>query len=190
MKKIAIYIVLFFPIVACSQVKNVRLIIGGGSSLHGTGDLKGYSFLNQVELKLKNNFFLSSGLQLTNNSQRSNLTYFSLNYVTAGANIFANINYSVINRNRHQVAIGAGPLLRFQNSSVPSEVGTNLSSSGEQILFIKYDKLRTISIGYNISPSYYYQLSQKVSLGAKFILQNDTNSDMLTSELVFVGFKL
>ena len=40
----------------------------GGISKHGAGDLSGITFLNQVDIKFKN-FFLSPGIQFTNNSE-------------------------------------------------------------------------------------------------------------------------
>lgn len=39
-----------------SQTKEIDLIVAGGISKHGTGDLSGYTFLNQVDIKYKNFF--------------------------------------------------------------------------------------------------------------------------------------
>ena len=173
-----------------SQTYEHRLLIGGGKSMHGTGDLPGYSFFNQLDIQLNKRFFLSPGIQFTNHADKYYLSEFELNYVTAGTNIFTNINYFILNKTRHQVAIGAGPLLRFQNSSVPSYVASGLGASGAQVLTLQYDKLRSTSFGYNISPSYYYQFSTKCFLGAKLILQNDTEADVILSSMALIGIKL
>jgi len=190
MKKNILFLTFLFPVFAFCQSKDIHLVIGGGPSMHGTGDLSGYSFLNQVEIKLNDHFFVSPGIQITNNSKTNQLTYFQLNYVSAGINVFANINYFVLNRSRHHLSVGAGPLVRFQNSSVPVEAGTNINAAGEPILFIKYDKLQSVSFGYNISPAYYFQCTKKISAGTKFILQNDTRGDVIKTMSLFVGIKL
>jgi len=39
-----------------SLTKEIDLIVAGGISKHGTGDLSGYTFLNQVDIKYKNFF--------------------------------------------------------------------------------------------------------------------------------------
>lgn len=193
MKKNVIFIcILLFSVkIANCQTKDIRIMVGGGLSTHGTGDLPGYSFFNQVDIHLNKHFFLSPGLQFTNHSQTSILRNgFNINYVTAGINIFTNINYLILNRSRHKIAIGAGPLVRFENSSLPSQVGLNLAQSGEYVLILKYDKLRNTSVGYQVTPAYYYRFSDKLFLGAKFILQNDTNGDIITSSLGFVALRL
>ena len=190
MKKIIILIAFIFPFAATAQKRDMRFVIGGGISLHGTGDMRGYNFLNQVDVMLTKRLYISPGIQFTNNAAKGVLTYFEVNYVTAGVNVFTNLNYLLVNKSRHQFAFGAGPMVRFQNSSVPTEIASNLSPSGEQILYIKYDKLRSVSVGYNITPSYSYQYSKRIAIGAKVILQNDTEGDVITSQLVFVGIKL
>ena len=40
-----------------SQTKEIDLIVAGGISKHGTGDLSGHTFLNQVDIKFKKIFF-------------------------------------------------------------------------------------------------------------------------------------
>lgn len=185
------FLLLFSVNIVTCQTKDVRLIVGGGLSKHGTGDLPGYSFFNQVDIQLNKHFFLSPGIQFTNHSQTDILSNeFRINYVTAGINIFTSINYLILNKSHHRISLGAGPLVRFENSSVPREVGINLGSSGEQVLFLKYDKLRSTSVGYHVTPAYYYQCCNKISLGAKFIFQNDTKGDAIISSAIFLGINL
>ncbi len=190
MKKIIIFITISLPLLAASQKKDIRLVAGLGASKHGTGDMRGYNFLNQVDITLNKRFCLSPGLQFTNNSKEDQIAYRKINNVTAGLNVFTNLNYFLLNKQKHKFAVGAGPVVRFQHSSVPAELSYSLSPSGQEIYFFKYDKLRTISLGYNISPAYYYQYSKKISFGAKIILQNDTEADVITSALLFAGIKL
>ena len=152
----------------------------GGISKHGTGDLSGYTFLNQVDIKFEK-FFLSPGIQFTNNSKTYILSSgLQLNFVTEGVNVFTNINYLILNKTRHRIAIGAGLVLRFVSSSYSLEFGTNLNVNNEQELLLKNDKLRSVSVGYNVTPSYYYQINTRLFLGAKFIFQNDTKGDAIS----------
>jgi hypothetical protein len=181
---------IFLTQMVTCQTKNISLIGGGGLSTHGTGDLSGYSFFNQADIQFSKRFFLSPGIQFTNNSQTYFLHDIRLNYVTAGIDFFTNIQYLVLNKSHHRLSIGVGPLIRFENSSYPSEVIWNLGNSGEQILTLTYDELHSTSLGYNIAPSYYYQPTKRFFIGAKINLQNDTEANIITSELVFAGIKL
>ena len=193
MKRGSLFIlcIIFLAKIVTCQTKNISLIGGGGLSIHGTGDLSGYSFFNQVDIPFGKRFFLSPGIQFTNNSQTNFLTSdIRLNYVTSGIDFFTNIQYLVLNKSHHRIAIGVGPLLRFENSSYPREVSSNLGTSGEQILRLTYDPLHSTSLGYNVAPSYYYQPAKRFFIGAKINLQNDTKANIITSKLVFVGIKL
>ena len=67
------------------------------------------------------------------------------------------------------------------------EFGTNLNVNNEQELLLKNDKLHSVSVGYNLTPSYYYQINTRLFLGAKFILQNDTKGDVICSATAFIG---
>lgn len=107
-----------------------------------------------------------------------------------GVNVFTNINYLILNKTRHRIAIGAGPVLRFESSSYPLEFGINVNVNNEQELLLKNDKLRSVSVGYNVTPSYYYQINTRLFLGAKFIFQSDTKGDVISSAIAFVGVRL
>ena len=48
---------ILLPKTVTSQTKEIDLIVAGGISKHGTGDLSGYTFLNQVDIKFKKIFF-------------------------------------------------------------------------------------------------------------------------------------
>jgi hypothetical protein len=77
----------------------------GGLSIPGTGDLSGYNFFNQADIPFSKRFFLSPGIQFTNNSQTYSLTNdIRLNYVTSGIDFFTNIQYLVLNKSHHRIA--------------------------------------------------------------------------------------
>jgi len=190
MSKTIIFLFTLIPVIAFSQTREVKLIIAGGASFHSTGDMNGYSFLNQVDIAITKHMYLSPGVQFTNHSYENKMTYFKVNYVSAGLNILTNLNYYLLNNVKHQFAMGGGPIVRLQNSSVPVETSSSLGSSGQPELGVKYGKLRTISIGYNFSPAYYYQCCKKMSIGVKLVVQNDTEGDLITSYCAFVGLRL
>lgn len=173
--------ILFIALVVCftkivsGQTKEIRLMLGGGTSTNGSGDMRGYCFFNQVDIQLNKRFYISPGIQFTNHPENGNYTGEYLNYITSGVDVFTNINYLIINNIHHHIAIGAGPLIRFQTSNVPD-----------------YDNsdLHTTSIGFDVAPSYYYQCNNKLLFGAKFSFQNDTNGDVITTATAFVGVRL
>lgn len=70
------------------------------------------------------------------------------------------------------------------------EFGTNLNVNNEQELLLKNDKLHFVSVGYNVTPGYYYQINTRLFLGAKFIFQNDTKGDVISSAIAFIGVRL
>lgn len=82
-----------------------------------TGDLPGYSFLNQVDIRLGKRVFLSPGVQFTSHADYYPIATYTLNYVVTGLNVFTNINLALLNRPKHRITLGAGPVLRFQSSS-------------------------------------------------------------------------
>ena len=65
LSEIKIFIVFIWAILlsktVTSQTKEIDLIVLGGISKLGTGDLPGYTFLNQVDIKFKKFFFFKSG---------------------------------------------------------------------------------------------------------------------------------
>ena len=112
---------------------------------------------------------------MTNHAATYQLVDWKLNFVTSGVDAFTNINYLIVNNIHHHIAIGAGPLVRFQTSNVPD-----------------YDNsdLHTTSIGFDVAPLYYYECNNKLLFGAKFSFQNDTNGDVITTATAFVGVRL
>lgn len=193
MKKAALLCVIFlcFHQLSVAQREAPHLLIGGGRSLFGTGDLVGYSFFNEVDLPLTKSLFLSPGLQLSNASRSYQLMNFTLQYITNSVNLYTNINYRILNRSRNHISIGAGPVVRYQNTSIPDGASATLQPSGEYALGLDYTQpTSTLTIGYNVSPSYSYQFSKKFSLGVKLVLQNDTQGDIVTSEMLFLGIDL
>ena len=70
------------------------------------------------------------------------------------------------------------------------EFGTNLNANNEQELLLKNDQLRSVSVEYNVTPGYYYQINTRLFLGAKYIFQNDTNGDVISSAIAFIGVRL
>ena len=193
MKKNILFVLcaIFITINVTSQTKEIRVMLGGGYSTNGSGSGHGYSFFNQVDIQLNKRFYISPGIQFTNHAQTYSLPPWNLNYVTGGVDVFTNINYLIISRSHHHFALGAGPFIRFQSSSVPLYACTTWDfNTNQKLLDIEYGKLRTTSVGFNVAPMYYYQCNNKLLFGAKFSFQNDTEGDVITAATVFVGVKL
>lgn len=183
--------VCLFSLKSVSQSNQTKFMLGGGVSFNGTGDALGYAVLNEIDISIGKRFFLSPGIQLNTHSKTENINVYQLRYVTSGLNLFTNINYKILNKSRHQVALGVGPVLRLQTASEPSTVYYSTTPMGEPMLTLKYDDpIKTLSVGYNIMPSYYYTISKKLFAGAKGVLQNDTRGDVISSAFLFFGVNL
>jgi hypothetical protein len=176
---------------ADAQDKGIRFVVSGGPSLYGTGDLPGYVFSNEVQFSLGRRFFLSPGLSFSSHADERYLTNYEFRFVTTGITVFTNLNLLLFHKNKHTLALGAGPVFRIQQRSAPDEYGQGLGSSGNQEVFFSYEgPMQTTAFGYNIAPSYLYRISSKVSLGARYLLQNDTHGDIITSGLLTIGLHL
>ncbi len=175
-----------------SQESRIKLFLGGGYSFTGTGDAPGYAFANQFDIRLGKRSFLSPGLQLTNHFQTQYVAGYEFRNLTTGLNLYTNINFFVLNFTKHKIALGAGPVLRLQSTSLPSELayGVTDRSNIPHLIVENKDPVHTLALGYNVSPSYYYQISRKLTLCARLGLQNDTRGDLVTSEMILLGISL
>jgi hypothetical protein len=178
---------MLFSIVAATtsvaQDQRVKWRAGAGHSFLGTGDISGYTFFNEVELRLKKRFTVNSGIQFTNHAGSYEFTDHAYRYAVSGITGYINVNYLLLLKPRHRIAIGVGPSLRYQNSSDPYSIGVRREPTGMYILEIDYRNPRsTWALGYVVAPQYEFQISRRCFLGARFMLQNDTEGDLLASQ--------
>lgn len=185
-------LLLFFRADLFSQDARIKLFIGGGYSFNGSGDAGGYAFTNQVDIKLSRRLFLSPGVQLTNHFEPLYIADYQFHNITTGINVYANLNCLLLNSRKHQVAIGAGPVGRFQSTTQPTTISYGSSpTSNNPRLFVDYQgSVHSLALGYNVSPSYSFRISPKLALSAKVCLQNDTQADLITSEMLLLGISL
>lgn len=187
----AIILLLFTSDLLC-QYPGIRLFVGGGRSFNGSGDAAGYAFINQVDIRWGSRFYLSPGIQLTNHFQTQYIASYQLRNVTTGISVYTNLNCLLLNSRKHQIAIGAGPVGRLQSTSVPTDISYGVSApANNPMLSIQYSEpVHTLALGYNVSPSYNFRVSPRLTLSAKLCLQNDTRADLITSEMILLGISL
>lgn len=179
----------FFTINSNAQKKELTLIVGGGRSSTGTGDMGGYGALNELDIPLSKHFSINPGWQF--NTFSSFIDFDRYRTITTGVNIYGNFNYKPLNNKHHVIAIGAGAFVRFQDSNVPDSYEYHLNAAGEGVWsYYYYSPQKTTSVGYTIAPTYFYKISPKLSIGARLMLQNDTQEDIITSGFLLLGIKL
>lgn len=173
-----------------------------GKSTHGTDDLLGvsfgasYSHYIKKKLSLEYNFkgTIHDGedtyLLLFNNSV---IQDGSVRMTTAGFQIGSLIRYSLIRSSHHELMIAAGPLGRFQSSSLGdngySAIFPQGNSSYPRIL-IAFDNStpqRRFTVGYMSELSYHYTFKRGVFAGINAGFQNDSNADAITHLGFLIG---
>lgn len=185
----AFLFLLFYLVTAncLAQRRPVEIIVGGGPSFNGSGDLGGYTFFNQVDVSLGKRFALSPGLHFTSHAGNSVAGRYEFRYVTTGINLYTQLNYYVLNRPRHRIALGLGPVVRYQSNPNPGSIGL---TNGTILDLYYYEPINSFSLGYHFSPAYYFRINRKFFIGGKGVLQNDLRGDIITSAAGFIGVVL
>jgi len=176
-----------------SQNGPFKINFAAGHALHGTGDMHGYTFLAELQIPFKRlpRLSVTPGLQFTGHSITVQATEYNLRTVTNGLTAFATLDYLVLAKKIHRIKVSAGPSLRYQSSSQPYYIDGRQLPSGEWLTIFGYSSpLNTYSVGYLVAPQYEFQISQRLNIGLRLMLQNDTRGDVLTSQSLLVGVRL
>lgn len=170
-------------------------------STHGTGDLKGISFGTSYTHYLKKKwslehyfkgtlhdgedeyFYTWPGGQIKDGSVREN---------TSGFQIGSTIKYSFLRIKQHEFGFGAGPLLRYQSSSLGDNGYSvrRITQPGYTEVLIQFDNQspqRRYTLGYIGELSYNFTLNKGWMIGANAAFQNDTNADAITHLGFMIG---
>jgi hypothetical protein len=173
-----------------------------GESTHGTGDLKGISFgtayTHYLKKKVSIEYHFKGTIhdgqdiylvRLNGNLEQDG----SVRTTNAGFQIGTLIRYSPFRTLHHEFTIGAGPIGRYESSS--------LGSSGYTARFpsmpgpfprvtIEFDHRfpqRIYNIGYMVELSYNYTFKKQWFVGVNAAFQNDTNADAITHLGFLIG---
>src|SRR5687768_13517972 len=160
-----------------AQSKPLKLSFSAGHAFHGTGDMHGYTFLAEVQIPFKKlkRFSVSPGIQFTGHAIEMDATEYTYRAVTSGVMAFTTIDYMLLDRKIHRIRLSAGPSLRYQSDSQPDFIDGRRLPSGEWLTTVGYrSPLNTFSAGYLLAPQYEFQITKRLHLGLRLMLQNDT----------------
>lgn len=188
MKIVSALFFLFVSLAAAAQPKR-HLAFDLAPSLHGSGDLLG-PFVNIEYGKYVNrrsqwtvNFGTSihsseeTVLVNTGGSTRDA----SYRRVTAGLQLGLQFWAAPVRSVRHELAVGLGPLVRYQSSNASGGYSLYLlPGSGPAFSFYNNEPQNIFSVGYQFGLAYAYTFRKGFLLGLKAGLQNDTNADIMT----------
>ena len=177
------------PSASFGQASPTQIFFGAGPAFTGSGDVTGLMVINEIQLPIARRFFISPGFQYTRHSGTTGYAALEYRYATAGVSLHADINYALLETAKHRIAIGVGPYVRHQTDTY---AGLSFYNTGgiPSIQLDYYNKMKTLSVGYHIAPSYYFVLSRRLVGGVRVALQNDTNGDIITSSNLMIGVKL
>ena len=190
---LCIVLLFIFSTVSFAQKRAMKISFSAGHALHGTGDMHGYTFFAEVQIPFKKlkRFSVSPGIQFTGHAIEMDATEFKYRAVTSGLTAFATIDYMMLNKKLHRIRFSAGPSLRYQSDSQPDFVDGRRLPTGAWSTTLGYrSPLNTFSAGYLIAPQYEFQITKRLNLGLRLMLQNDTRGDVLTSQSLLMGVRL
>ncbi len=175
------------------QGERNRVSINAGPSLHGTGDLGGFSLGLMHDYDFSRRLGISNGLTTTIHYGRDgSYNYVSpggagenrgLHFTTAGIQLNSVGQYHIVTKRDIKLSFYAGALLRFQSTSMPSMYGVsrNLAVYPEPFYVIYQNgKANTITPGYLTGFTLRARIAPKYFAGIRAGFQNDTNGDVIT----------
>ncbi|GEM_PF-5346635 len=154
-------------------------------STHSSGDLQGFSLDLGIAHPFGRRFDMVNGITTTIHTQAPS----PLPTTTAGLQLTSvfNFNLNLVSRLPKQVKIGAGPILRYESTSVPEVFGYTLDNGTSTIFLSNINKLNTFAIGYNVGVGFISQLGTKHQLGFRLSFQSDTNVATITHAGLVLG---
>lgn len=193
---------LLFSLTNVKAQKSNQLYLTSGTSLAGTGDIRGFYIgtgLQHVNKRWHVYYELSTTIHDGSNplffeTTNGDLIDASIRYNTTGIQASSIFAYNFLKSKIHVLNAGAGPLIRYQSSSYYDAYTIVYPiASGFQYPFVIFDNtspMRTIAIGANIQTSYQYNFYKKFSLGLRTNFQFDTNGDIFFNKGLSLGYKL
>lgn len=183
-----------------SSINHIQ--IAGGLSTHGSGDLKGCavsaSFTHYFKKKMCFQVSVSNTIH-----DGSDPLYFtgsggeqvdgSIRFTVAGLQLSGNLGVAIVRSDDHELLLSAGPLLRYQSSTVPDyyEIAYPAATGLPYpvVIFKHSGPQRTYSAGGNVKIQYNYTLNKKFSIGILSGFQADSNGDNIFQTLLSAGMR-
>ncbi len=194
MNKITLLFALLISNCCFTQQNWSALQLGVQRSFHGTGDFGGVAVDAGYDHSFNRKMDLYGGITSTVHSRKITFTSLppdkTLNFTTAGIQLTSMIQWAVIARTDHRFKIGAGPIFRFQSTSLPTAIGTSYDPSVyPEPFYTVYESgsYNTFTVGYTAAIIYQPRISYRYHLGFKFHFQNDTNGDVISGIGILVG---
>lgn len=197
MKIVLAFLLLFFFSIFAQAQKGQQLSLDLNRSFHGTGDMQGLGFAVEYGHYLTQRLELTTGvaatvhhdvfpLRLTNFSEPVDASF---RIVTAGLQWQGQVNYAPLRTKHHEARLGAGPVVRYQSSSLPNIYGrTTIPNYPEPVFTFRHsEKQNLLTLGYQVALSYAYTLRSRFFIGGKMSFQNDTNGDVITQYGLRIG---
>ncbi len=178
------------------------LQISGGSSKHGSGDLKGILFSTEYGKYFRKNISWSLRLSGTIHDGYYPLEFLaggqtidgSIRYTVAGVQLGANLGYSIFRNDKHELLTKGGALLRYQSSSLPDyyEIAYPAATGLPYpvIIYNHSTRQRTYTVGADVQMQYSYSIKQKWFIGLLGGFQFDTGGDNVSQISLATGFRL
>lgn len=169
-------------------------------SVHGSGDLPGIlTDVRYVNTKGKKTAWYGELGGTVNNGRdyffykddSGNPKSTSIRYVTAGIQLGAGFRYSPL-KSSNEISIQAGPIVRYQSSSLPFLVSTYYPPFVNTTFPVHSfdqgeDKMETIALGAKLRIAYSYTFKKGFLAGINGNYQTDTNADAIYSYGITVG---
>ena len=202
MRQTFLLILLFLNFFVFGQTKlyKAQVMVGGGYSIHGTGDMKGLAFFTEYSKPIGKRTEWSINVMTTihgdafkvivNNPDGSTDDN-SFRYSNAGLQAGLKFGYNFVQSAHHQFKIQPGGFVRYQNSTFSDIYSFFINQSNgfpePGFMFYNSSKQNTVTVGYGIDLSYNFIMSDKIMIGLKAGFQNDTNGDAVTQICLSVG---
>jgi hypothetical protein len=172
----------------------------GGYADHGTGDMKGIVYGVSYRNYLSRRLSVAADLRSTINNSIEPIFYAgpagritdgSIRFTTAGVQVGVNAGFSIIRSREHEFMVSLGGFGRYQSSNYPDIYSISYNQSnplqGPTVSFDNRSPQKTFTAGYLVQTRYNYTFLNKFFAGPGLAFQNDTNGDVISEIIFFIG---
>jgi len=180
------------------------LFLSAGKSFSGTGDAGGVYILSgfsknykrwHMAIEVATTMYNDYSILLFTNPQRpSEMIDGSIRNDTYGIQLNLIGSYRILKKAKHNFNVGVGPMLRYQSTSIPdgnTVLFPALTGLPVPVLYFDHREAQnTYAVGGILKLAYTYQVCKKITAGAAFSFQMDTNEDTISNLGFSVGYVL